>query len=40
MAPPWDNNDWSDAQQRANEEIRSGHIPDEYRDLVRDYFAR
>jgi hypothetical protein len=39
-APPWDNNDWSDAQNRATDQIRAGHIPDTYRDLVRDYFAR
>jgi hypothetical protein len=39
-APPWDNNDWRDAQDRATEEIRAGHIPDTYRDLVRDYFSR
>jgi hypothetical protein len=37
---PWNSHDWPAAQQRANEEVRSGAVPDSYRDLVRDYFRR
>lgn len=38
--PPWSSSDWPKAQQRASEQIRNGDVPDAYRDLVRDYFAR
>jgi hypothetical protein len=37
---PWNSSDWPQAQQRADEQIRAGNVPDAYRDVVRDYFAR
>lgn len=39
-APPWTTSDWPAARPRASEQIRNGDVPDAYRDLVRDYFAR
>jgi hypothetical protein len=39
-APPWKASDWHSSQRRADEQIRNGQVPDAYRDLVRDYFAR
>jgi hypothetical protein len=38
--PPWTSHDWPQAQKRASEQLRSGDVPDSYRDLVHDYFSR
>ena len=37
-SPPWRASDWPSAQQRADQQLHRGDIPDPYRDLVRDYF--
>jgi len=39
-APIWRSDTWPADQQAAQAAIRSGQIPDAYRDLVRDYFQR
>lgn len=37
---PWTSDGWRAAQQRATDQLDRGQVPDAYRDLVRDYFAR
>ena len=39
-AAPWESPNWTTHQRDAMESIRSGQIPDRYRDLVRAYFDR
>jgi hypothetical protein len=39
-APPWRFSTWSRDQAAAQEAIDRGQVPDAYRELVRDYFAR
>jgi hypothetical protein len=39
-AAPWESAHWTAHQREAMESIRSGQIPDRYRDLVRAYFDR
>jgi hypothetical protein len=39
-APVWQSQSWPADQESARSAIRSGQIPDAYRDLVRDYFER
>ena len=36
--PPWAGADWPTAVHSAREAVRSGRVPDDYRDLVRGYF--
>jgi hypothetical protein len=38
--PPWAGDDWPAKQSAAVNAINNGQIPDQYRDLVRDYFDR
>lgn len=38
--PPWGSADWPDRRVAAGEALRRGEVPEAYRDLVRDYFAR
>jgi hypothetical protein len=39
-APVWRSGDWANDQAAAREAVRSGKVPDAYRDLVREYFDR
>lgn len=39
-AAPWENSNWGVYQQAAGDAIRSGRVPDPYRQLVQDYFDR
>jgi hypothetical protein len=39
-APVWQSSDWGGDQAAAREAVRSGKVPDAYRDLVREYFER
>ena len=36
--PPWQSSHWDADAQRANDAIRSGDVPDSYRDVIRGYF--
>ena len=38
LIPPWQGDGWPLARQHAQTAITNGSIPDDYRDLVRDYF--
>ena len=38
--PPWRSDTWPAAASAAEEAVRTGRVPDAYRDLVRDYFDR
>jgi hypothetical protein len=39
-SPPWESSDWPAHRDAALNDVRSGRVPDAYRDLVRDYFSR
>lgn len=39
-APVWQSDAWPADRQAARSALQNGHIPDAYRDLVRDYFER
>ena len=40
QVPPWQSQSWPADAARASDALHHGGIPDAYRDLVRDYFAR
>jgi hypothetical protein len=40
VVPPWETTGWPQARQSAGKALSNGQIPDEYHDLVRNYFNR
>jgi hypothetical protein len=38
MVPPWRDNSWPQAVESAGRAVQSGRVPDDYRDLVREFF--